>query len=223
MALKLVQTAGAAAYSYDMLDSELSSLKGGEILTLTSVAVPGSDKSAYDSADGYVNPSGAQKRTVATKTLTSGKRPLMLADDGVVGYGTLFGTVVGGTVGQQVTGGAVLGPHTALASGKVSCWYTQGLYAVSLDAVDTNASTGLVPTNTSIDAGSPIYATSAGLLTPTSGSAFETVAVGRFVEFQTSGSLVTTPSKLVSALNSPVGAAATTQSYSYALFYYYGL
>ena len=62
----------------------------------------------------------------------------------LLGYGTLFGAVVGGTVGQQVNGpttftGAILGPHTSTGSGKTTCWDKPGLYAVSLDAVDTTS------------------------------------------------------------------------------------
>lgn len=217
MALKLLQP-GAQPLSFDVLDADLATIKGGEVVTLKSVlATSATDLAAYDSFDGYVNPA---KRTVVTKTLASGKRPLMLADDGIAGYGTLFGTVVGGTVGQVVSGGTVLGPHSSYASGKLTCWDKPGLYAVSLDAVDTTASTGLMPTNATLDAGAAVYATTAGLLTPASGSAFETVVVGRFVEFQTSGSLVTTQSALVTALNSPTGSVAATRGFSYAVIHF---
>jgi hypothetical protein len=219
MALKLLQPGNQPFGQFDGLDSEVLTLKGGEVVTFKSVSVTGGDLAANDSFDGYVF---ANKRTVVTKTLTTGKRPLMLSDDGVAGYGTLFGVVVGGSVGQQVTGGAVLGPHTATGSGKVTCWAMPGLYAVSLDACDTNAATGLQPTNVSLDAGAPLYATSAGLLTPNVGAAFESVVVGRFVDFETNGSLVTTPNRLVAALNSPGGevSSVTARSFSFATFYF---
>lgn len=221
MALKLLQPGVQPLGQFDGLDSEVLTLKGGEVVTLKSVStVAGVDLASSDSFDGYVNPSLVQKRPVVTKTLTSGKRPLMLADEGISGYGTLFGTVVGGTVGQVVTGGAVLGPHTATGSGKVTCWEKPGLYAVSLDACDLNATTGLQPTNTTLDTGAALYATAAGLLTPTSGSAFETVVVGRFIDFETNGSLVTTPNRLVSALNSPSGTTASARTFSFATFYF---
>lgn len=217
MALKLLQPGREPLGQYDGLDSEYLTLKGGEVVTFKSVSsAAGVDLAAKDVFDGYVNPSLVQKRTVVTKTLTSGKRPLMLADDGISGYGTLFGTVVGGVVGQVTTGGTVLGPHTATGSGKVTCWDKPGLYAVSLDAVDTTASTGLVPTNTTLDTGAALYATSAGLLTPNSGAAFEAVVVGRFVDFETNGSLVTTPNNLVGALNAPDGTLSTTSARSLA-------
>jgi hypothetical protein len=206
--------------TFDCLDADVTLFKGGEVCGLTSVTLAGTDKAAYDSFDGYEFPSSVEKRTVVRKTLASGNRPLFLADEGVTGYGTLLGVVVGTTAGQGVTGGALLGPHTASGSGKVTVWDKPGLYAVSLDACDTNASTGLQPTNTSLDAGSALYATTAGLLTPTSGSAFETYVVARFVSFETNGSLVSTPNKLVSALNSPSGSAAPTKSFQFAVFHF---
>ena len=182
------------------------------------VATQATDKAAADVFDGYVNPN---KRAVVSKTLSSGNRPLMLADDGVTGYGTLFGSVVGGTVGQVVTGSAALGPHTATGSGKVTCWHLPGVYAVSLDACDTNASTGLQPTNASLNTGAALYATAAGLLTPNAGAAFEAVVVGRFIDFETNGSLVTTPSSLVGTLNPPDGALTpSARSFAFATFYF---
>ena len=186
---------------WDGLDSQISSYKGGEVVTLTSVVVS-ADKAAADAeADGYLLPGSVLKRTVVTKTLVSGKRPLMLADEGTAFYGTVFGKVVGGTSGRDVAGQQV-GLSTANRSGKITCWDKPGLYAVTLDAVDTNASTGLTITNTSLDSGSPLYATTAGVLTPNSANSFEaSLVVARFISFESSGSLVTTQPKFVSALN----------------------
>lgn len=212
MALKILQPGVQPLGQFDGLDSELTSLLGGEVVTFGSVLTSSSDLAASDAKDGYLNPSGSEKRPVITKTLSSGKRPLMLADEGVAGYGTLFGTVVGGTVGS-VTSGTVLGPHTTSGSGKVTCWDKPGLYAVSLDACDTNASTGLQPTNTTLNAGDKLYATSAGLLTPNSSAKFEDLAVGRFVSFETNGSLVNTPNKLVAGLSE-------TKKFAYAVFHF---
>jgi len=189
----------------DGLDAQVSSFKGGEVVTLTSVALA-ADISAADSAsDGYLLPSSVLKRTVVTKTLASGKRPLFLADEGTTYYGTVFGKVVGGTAGKDVAGSQV-GPGTANRSGKITCWDAPGIYAVTLDAVDTNASTGLTLTNTSLDAGSPLYATTAGILTPNAASSFEaSLVVARFMGFETSGSHVNTQPKFASALNSNKG------------------
>lgn len=219
MALKLVNQAGNALGQFDGYDAEVLTFKGGEVCTLKSiVATAATDKAAYDVFDGYINPN---KRVVATKTLTSGSRPLMLADDGISGYGTLFGSVVGGVVGQVSSGGAVLGPHTATGSGKLTCWHLPGVYAVSLDAVDTTAVTGLLPSNPTLVTGAALFATTAGLLTPDSGSQFEAVTVGRFIDFETNGSLVTTPNSLVGTLNPPDGAlSAAVNTRTFALFYF---
>lgn len=228
MALKLLQPGTQPLGQFDGLDTEVLTLLGGEVVTLGSTLVPPGDHAASDSFDGYINAAGTTvRRPVVTKTLDAYSRPLMLADEGIAGYGTLFGSVVGGTVGQTVTGGAVLGPHTATGSGKVTCWDKPGLYAVSLDACDTTAATGLQPTNTTLTTGAALYYTTAGLLTPNSASAplglsgAQTV-VGRFVDFETNGSLVTTPNRLVAALNSPSGEVSSVgpRSFNFCTFYF---
>lgn len=233
MSLKLLQPGVQPLGQFDGLDTEFLTLKGGEIVTFSTVAVPSTDKAASDSFDGYTNTAGSQKRTVITRNVATTKRPLMLADDGILGYGTLFGTVVGGTVGQTsfgpnstVPAAALLGPHTATGSGKVTCWEKPGLYAVSLDACDTAASTGLQPTNTTLTTGDALTwvpsSTSGGQLTPVGSPAASgnSVVVARFVEFDTNGSLVSTPNKLVAALNSPSGTTLSTQSFAFATFYF---
>jgi hypothetical protein len=78
------------------------------------------------------------------------------------------------SVGQQVNGpntytGAILGPATQTGSGKITAWDKQGLYAVSLTSCDTAVTTGLQPTNTTLDVGAAITFSNTGLLTPTSG------------------------------------------------------
>jgi len=227
MALKLLQPGINPIGQFDGVDSEVLTFKGGEVCALKYVPTPtqpgitsaGFDEAAYDDFDGYMSLSHVQSRPAVTKTFTSTYtgRPLFLADDGIFGYGTLFGAVVGGTVGQQVNGpnsytGAVLGPSTATGSGKVTCWDKPGLYAVTLDAVDTTAATGLQPTNPSLVGGDAVGFNTSGLLSPTvSGTSLVTndgtikTVVGHLVEFTTNGSLVTTPNYLVAALNSPSG------------------
>ena len=192
MALKPLQAGKEPLGQFDGLDTEYLTLKGGEVGSFVRVAPSVGDKTAADQLDGYV--SNLQDGRVAiTKSLTSGMRPLMLLDEGTTGYGTMFGTAVGGVAGH-VTSGLALGPHTAYGSGKVTCWDKPGLYAVTLDAVAAD----LAPT-TSILPGAALYATAAGLLTSVSGNSFEaTCVVARFVEFSTSGSYVTTQSNMAS-------------------------
>jgi hypothetical protein len=242
MSLKLLQPGVQPLGQFDGVDSEVLTFKGGEICTFSyvttsgqpGVTTPGLDQAAYDQFDGYVNVSGTFKRPAVTKTFAATSmvaRPLMLADDGIAGYGTLFGSVVGGAVGQQVSGGAVLGPHTATGSGKMTCWDKPGLYAVSLDAVNTAATTGLQPTNTSLVGGDVLGLTTAGLLTPTATgtgagapvtNGGNAVVVGRLVEFNTNQSLVTTPNYLVAALNSPSGNVSSERprAFQFATIYF---
>jgi len=210
---------------FDGLDSQLTSFKGGEVCTLGSTAYLGSDLAAADvNNDGYVGTS-SKTRPVVTYTLTSSSRPLFLSDDGTTGYGTLFGTVVGGTAGQQSTNGAVLGPHTATGSGKITLWGGKGLYGVSLDAVDT-ATDGLVPTNASVTVGKALTYTATGQLTPVGSTNAVSGAptVGYASEFSTNGALVTTPMNLVAALNSPSGSVSSLQPLKFAMiqFWYEG-
>jgi hypothetical protein len=223
MALKLLQPGIQPLGQFDIKDGDAANIKGGEVVTLVSLALPSSDLAASDVYDGYVNADTVKKRVYATNTIASDSRPLFLADDGIAGYGTLLGSVVGGTVGQQVgtggtgvRGGAVLGPHTTTGSGKLTLWDKAGLYAVSLDgAADSTAGTGLVPSNTTLDTGDELYTTAAGRLTP--GAHVGSTVVGRFVDFTTNGSLVTTPNYLVAAFNLPISA---TNLYSFATFYF---
>jgi hypothetical protein len=235
MALQLVNYFGGGGTPigmFDVIDGYNLTTKGGEVATLTTVSRTGTDKAAHDAfTDGYILGNATPVRPVATIGLVFGSRPLFLTDDGTSGYGTLFGVVIGGTAGQYsygfvngVNGGTNLGPHTAYASGKMTLWGARGTYAITLDAVDTTASTGLVPTNTSVTTGSALYASNAGLLTPNSGIAFELIALGRFVEFEfyQGGSLVTTPLSLISAANSPSYAlgAPQLQNFARAMVYF---
>jgi hypothetical protein len=220
MALKPLQ-ATMPLGQFDGFDSTTLSLLGGEVVYLASVVnTNATDKAAYDVFDGYNFPN---LRPVVKLATTNGAaiRPLMLADEGIAGYGTIFGTVVGGTVGQVSTGGAVLGPHSATGSGKVTCWAQPGLYAVSTDAVDTAAG-GILPT-AALPPGTGLSYTATGKLTPTGGGNKVSGApdVATFVEFATNGSLVTTPNALVGAFNPPDGAlVATTRSFTWAVIYF---
>ena len=196
------------------------------------------------SADGYLY--GGTTIPAVTKSQLSNSAtlagPYMLADDGTAsyagtvstGYGTLFGTVVGGTVGQtQIGSGTVLGPPTATGSGRITCWDKPGLYKVSLDACDPLAATGLQPTNATLTTGAKLYVQSGagahpGFLTPAytagqvvgDGGSSHAQVLARFVEFETNRALVTTPNRLVAALNSPSAnpAVSLTQKVQFAVF-----
>jgi hypothetical protein len=198
MALRVLNPGVQPLGQFDGLDSDYLTLLGGECVTFVRTSLAGSDKFAKDAGDGYVYQSAVSYRAAVSKVLSNGSGPYMLADEGTVGYGTLFGQVVGG-VGGQVTGGAQLGPHTASGSGKVTCWDKPGLYGITLDALAAD----IQPTSNG-GIGSTVYANaSTGQLQAASGGG--AVKVGRLVEFMTDGSLVKTPNQLVAALNSPLG------------------
>ena len=218
MALKILQPGIQPLGQFDGLDTVYTTVRGGEVGTLTYVATPGTDLHTPD-VDGYV----ATTRPAVTTALTAGDRPLFLIDDGTSGYGTLFGEVVGAVAGQVVTGGAALGPHTATGSGKLTLWDKPGLYSVTLDAVDETAVTGLHPQNPTLAGGDALFATATGLLTPDAASAFDggALTIARFIEFTTNGSLVNTPVTLVSALNSPSGQAAVAVTYTEAVIHFH--
>ena len=221
MALELVQPGIQPLGQFDGKDDVYLTVKGGEVATIVGVAVDAGDKGAADVDDGYVQ----NTRPVVTTALATGARPLFLVDEGIAGYGTLFGSVVGGIAGQLTTG-QVLGPHTATGSGKLTLWDKPGTYAITLDAVDTTVDTGLVPTNVGLAIGDALYATAAGIVTPNGADSFDgadTTQIGYFLNFDTykGGSLVNTPVSLVSAPNSPVGQGQPqTQNLSRALIHF---
>ena len=170
-----------------------------------------SDKAAADAADGYLNP-GTSRAALTINLPATASGPFGLTDDGTANYGTLFGTVVGGTVGQVATGGAVLGPHTATGSGKWTMWAKIGLYGVTLDALHSSVQ----PTQTIVP-GQVLCAQAGnqpnpGLLGTTGNGGGTNYPMARFVEFRTKGALVTTPNRLVSALNSPSSTVSGTLS-----------
>ena len=210
MALEIVQPGVQPLGQFDGADGIYLTVKGGQVATIKGVAKT-ADSQAAGYQDGYVG----LNRPVVTTSLVPGDRPLMLVDEGIYGYGTLFGSVIGGIAGQIAYGvGQVaatqLGPHTAAGSGKLTLWDKQGTYAITLDAVDTTAQTGLVPTNSTLKIGSALYAKNNGVITPNSALNFDTdgyATIGRFLNFEgfKGGSLVTTPVTLVTAALSPSG------------------
>lgn len=132
---------------FDMKDSHVSLVKGGEVaafeaLTVTDgyaadVSRPGPQVQLSlgeaDSFDGY---SAAQARPVWGLVDEGSSAGL-----GGRGYGTMFGQVIGATVGQgtgvgtlSTSGVVVVGPSTILGSGKATLWTKPGLYGVTSNA-----------------------------------------------------------------------------------------
>lgn len=206
MALKVLNPGINPLGQFDCLDADVANIKGGEVLKFGAVSF----SADVGTQDGYVVSSGVKRTVVKLAKDNDGYGPYMLADEGVAGYGTLFGTVVGATLGRTAYGpnstvpaGSLLGPHTATGSGKVTAWDKPGLYAVSLDAVD---SAKLVPSATLAVGTALHFSTDNGKLTTASGTNASTAVVGSLVGFETNGSLVSTPNNLISALNYGTGA-----------------
>ena len=204
MALKIYQPGVYPMGQFDLLDDYQSLVKGGEVGTFFGVSRTNStsETAAKDALDGYTNTTDVLRAAIAPRVNATSVRPLFLLDEGTTGYGTLFGQVIGTPAGLSTTG-TNLGPHTAAASGKVTCWGTPGLYGVSVDAVDTSAD-GLVLANSSCDPGAAIQPEATGTLTLSTAGTAVNVTVGRFSEFITSPFLVSTPASLVGATEAAV-------------------
>ncbi len=125
MALLMVQEGVQPLGQYDGYSSFAP--KGGEVGVLISTGT---------NSDGY--------QVLAVRGATTGDHgPFYLVDDGLYGYGPLFGNTVVRTDTGFVSGAdsaTRLGPSSYAASGKLTLWDKPGLYAVTLDALyDTEA------------------------------------------------------------------------------------
>lgn len=190
---------------FDIEDDDVSSVVGGEV---------GIFQAASLSTDGYaadVFPGAGPKAHVALGSVATHGTLFGLIDEGTSGgsadtnrgYGTSFGTVIGGTAGQgtgmgalSTTGAVVIGPNTMLGSGKVTLWTKPGLYGTTLNAWVSSAEFDAATVNTGIygDASG----TDRGKLTTTVTGVKVAIALG------TSGD----PS-LVSTTTTAAGGAAT--------------
>jgi len=200
MALLALQPGLLPLGQFDCIDTDLASVTGGEVMALTSASttLSSSEKAAADALDGYLyDASGAIANRAVTRLALAADVDgfLALADDGLAGYGTMFGQTIGTPAGLSVTG-SNLGPHSAAASGKVTLWDKPGLYEVTVsslasDFVSALAYTGLTP-------GAALgFNASSKLSHALCSGAVSSSSVATFVEFASGGSLVTTPAKLV--------------------------
>ena len=236
MALFLLNPGTQPLGSFDLLDTDGSTgIKGGELMCLDNAARTNtaSETAAADVDDAYNIYSAAAYRTVACVAsdarLLSGSTVgdgycFYLSDDGTLNYGVLFGSVIGGSTGL-VTGkgnstATNYGPASNVGSGKVTLWDKPGLYAVSLDAIDSS----LIATNPGTITSTPVpgtalYRSSTGKLAVVA----QVAAIGSstlnkvaaFVELTNSGGLVQTPARLFST-------TPTTAMYDRIVIQYYG-
>lgn len=206
MALFLYQPGIQPLGDFDCLDTDQSSVLGGEVMVLdeASRTVSTTEKAAYDVYDGYIADAVSEGTPTATRVVariadeaSETYDVFYLSDDGTTHYGVMFGSVIGGPVGLATTG-TNLGPHTTTGSGKVTLWDKPGLYGVSLDALSDD----VVPTTSGNLYDTPLPGTVlyretlTGKLCRASGTSDKIAA---FVELTSNGSLVTTPAKLVGA------------------------
>ena len=200
MALHILQPGIEPIGHFDLIDSYQSALLGGEVGTVFGVTRTNTstEVAAYDARDGYDHVSNVHRVGVANSINASTARPLWLLDEGTLGYGTLFGQVIGTPAGLSTTG-TNIGPHTAAGSGKVTCWDKPGIYAVSVDAVNTAADGLTLTSSITLSPGLEIRCLKSGKLTPVGSTGAVAVEVGRFLEFETSPYLVRTPNSLVGA------------------------
>lgn len=185
---------------FDVVNTELSNIVGGEVMTLTTASRTNtlSETAAEDALDGYTYTNG-NLRPAATRASGASEFPLYLADDGTSpGYLTMLGTLTGAL---GLGAGAVVGPHTASGSGKITLWDKPGLYGVSVTSLASDFITGLAANNlvpgdtigfaNGADIGKLAHASCANVVSGT--------GVAYFVEFDSGESLVTTPGRLVGA------------------------
>ena len=136
MALKLLQPGLRPVGQFDLLDTVTPS--GGEC------GVVQARTNSFDGTDAYASDVAASGPSVevALATVSAAMTGAIgLIDEGSAGegnYGTLFGTVIGGTAGQgtgkgdlSTTGVVTVGPASYLASGKATLFMSPGLYGVS--------------------------------------------------------------------------------------------
>lgn len=210
MALYILQPGVQPLGQFDFDDTDLPNVVGGDLATLDRTSArtnTSSEKHAAD-ADGYSadlidvgTPTGYRTLFRLADSATETAKPMYLIDDGKTGYGTLFGQVIGVPAGLSTTG-TNAGPHTASASGKVTLWDKAGLYAISLDALDT----GVVPYTSGNLYDTPIpgdllyRGANTGKLSKTQTGSEKFVAM--FVELTNSRSLVNTPAALVGSTSS---------------------
>lgn len=125
MALLMVQEGVQPAGQYDNLDGY--SPAGGEVYVLYSKGV---------GSDGY-------QIVSARPAVTGDGYSFFLVDDGLTGYGVLFGNTVTRTATGFSSGAdsaTRLGPASQVGSGKLTLWDKPGLYAVTLDALKDSES-----------------------------------------------------------------------------------
>jgi hypothetical protein len=204
MALKLLNPGLRPLGMFDLEDDTAGTLEGGEHVALNATAIGAEGYAADVSSVGpFVGADLAGSRAsvkfdVATRVAgaLSG-----LADEGIAGYGTLFGEQIGGNAGRatSINGAVVVGPSTERGSGKVTVWTQSGLYSVD-GAAATDAAAGVaLASMTAVN--TAVFADALGLLRSTGVGAQLGIFVGHLAD-----------TSLVSTTNTAVGIAKAIES-----------
>ncbi len=175
---------------FDIEDDDTDVMKGGEVGIFEALNTT-SDAYAAD-----VFEYGLASVHVSLDKVTAVGNLYGLVDEGIAGYGTLFGSVIGMATGkgtgfgaQSTQGMVVIGPTTTAGSGKVTLWSKPGLYGVTSDAWVSAAQFNLGTINVALY-GVAADGTNDGKLTTSSSS--NGVAVAVAVGTVTDTSLVST-------------------------------
>ena len=204
MALKLLNPGLRPLGQFDLEDDAAAGISGGEHVSLDSTGV-GAEGYAADvgTVGPFVGADLAGNR--ASVKFDVGVRTTGelcgLADEGVSGYGTMFGETIGSSAGRatSVNGAVVIGPSTVSGSGKVTVWTQSGLYAVS-GAAATDAAAGIpLARMTTVNTG--VFADTLGLLRSTGTGNQVAIFVGHMAD-----------SSLVSTTNTAVGLVSAIEA-----------
>ena len=205
MALKPLNPAFLPLGQFDLADAAVGAISGGEHVTFGSTSGP----EGYAADVGFSGPLDASSfplfKSVYVEPATGAFGSFSgLADEGVEGYGTLFGSLIGQTAGQatKVNGSVVIGPATYSGSGKCTVWAMPGVYGISGPAAE---GIGELATNDSV------YADGEGLLQDTGG---DQVAI--FIGAVVDSSLVST-TKLAAGI--PLSSITTSELEYHAIFF----
>jgi hypothetical protein len=207
MALKPLTPGYLPLGQYDLLDSFAANFVGGEVGILDTSA-PANDYYAADAGGLSIEQDVKVKGGSVTSLQLFG-----LVDEGSSGYGTSYGSVIGGTVGQgtgflggvvssSASGVVVVGPRTSFGSGKATLWTQAGLYGVTVDAFLSETGTDLPTTANEGLYGKAVGGVTAGKLTKDSTSNGKVAAV--FVNTVTDRSLVSTSAAAAGVSGAPV-------------------
>lgn len=171
MALKLLQPGLRPMGQFDLDDdiSDKENITGGELMSVEDQA--GTEKAVSDVNDIYPAQAVFAADCVDNSRAATAFVHGFLADEGIKGYGTLFGELIGGVAGQATSqsGAVTIGPATHVGTDKVTLHHQPGLYGIT--APSANKTTGV---------GGSSDAWASGSITQTIGNRLSTDGAGKW-------------------------------------------